>query len=146
MNETTTTPTTPGKRLPRYEGASRRRAEDFQAPIPPRLLNAMAHTRNSDRPARTRPSSQSFSATPRTTSSPLRLPFAAAALKAAERDAEASVERVRELLEAVAAALEEADRLAGESGWLAGLTRTGLAHPFAPGRERALCRSPARRS
>ena len=41
MNETTA-PRSPGKRLPRYEG--RGRAEDFQAPIPPRLMDAMADT------------------------------------------------------------------------------------------------------
>jgi hypothetical protein len=60
-------------------------------------------------------------------------PFAAAALQAAEREAEASVERVRELLEAVRAALEQADKLGGEVAWIAGLDKTGIVHPWSHG-------------
>jgi hypothetical protein len=61
------------------------------------------------------------------------VPFVADALTQAEREAEEAVEEVQRLLEAVRAALEEADRLGGEVGWLASLLRSGVVFPFREG-------------
>jgi hypothetical protein len=57
-------------------------------------------------------------------------PFVADAFREAERDATAAVEEVARLLEALRAAVEEADARAGEHGWLGGLSRTGVAWPW----------------
>jgi hypothetical protein len=49
---------------------------------------------------------------------------------AAEREAEAAIEEVGRLLEAVRSAIEEADLRAGESGWLGGFSATGIVWPW----------------
>jgi hypothetical protein len=56
--------------------------------------------------------------------------FVEDALAAAERDAGAAIEQVRELLAATNVAVEEADKRSGEAGWLASFARSGIVWPW----------------